>query len=115
VLGIAIILLVLILAVIGYSLSYSTAVNWPPIVGDCPDYWIDLSGNGEGCYNSKNLKGNGDCTLDNKDASNNVVTMNFSGYTDCDKKDWATGCGITWDGITSGVIKNCNTTTTTTD
>ncbi len=103
VLGIAIILLVLILALIGYSLSYSTAVNWPPIVGDCPDYWVDLSGNGKGCYNSYSL-GSIDCK--------NTKIIDFSDYTDCQKFEWATGCNITWDGITSGVLNPCTTTTT---
>jgi hypothetical protein len=101
VLGIAIILLVLILALIGYSLSYSTTVNWPPIVGDCPDYWVDLSGNGEGCYNSRSL-GSTTCKK----------IIDFSDYTDCQKFEWATECNITWDGITSGVLNPCDTSTT---
>lgn len=112
ILGIAVILLILILTIIGYSLSYSSAVNWPPIVGDCPDYWVDLSGNGEACYNSKKLEGNETCALL---TVSDGITMNFSGYTDCQKKEWATNCGITWDGITSGVLDPCIETTTETE
>lgn len=114
VLSIAIILLVLILALIGYSLSYSETTNWPPIVGDCPDYWVDLSGNGEACYNSKSL---GTCSLPDKNSKDTDVkiTANFSSYTVCDKYNWSTSCGVTWDGITSGVLNPCDTSNTETD
>lgn len=115
VLGIAVVLLIVMLALIGYTLSYSTATNWPPIVGDCPDYWVDLSGNGEQCFNSHSLGTNKiqACGLPNKDSTTNkVVTVDLSTKTDCEKYDWAYNCGLTWDGITSGVINPCDTTTT---
>lgn len=108
VLVIAIILLILILVIIGYSLSYSAKANWPPIVGDCPDYWVDLSGNGTGCYNSRNL---GTCSPAVED---DLFIVDFSGYDNCQKYTWATNCKITWDGITSGVLNPCVDTTTTT-
>jgi hypothetical protein len=117
VLGIAIIILILILGLIGYSLSESVSTNWPPIVGDCPDYWVDLSGNGEACYNSHSLGTSSNsvtCGLPNK-VNDNKVTVNFSGYSDCDKFNWATSCGVVWDGINSGVLSTCETTTTTED
>ena len=47
VLIIAIIFLILFLVLIGTSLSNSNNdLDWPPVVGNCPDYWVDLSGNG---------------------------------------------------------------------
>jgi hypothetical protein len=56
ILTIAIIGLIILLVVIGYSLSKSSStVVWPPIVGSCPDYWMDLKGNGEECYNVKSF------------------------------------------------------------
>jgi hypothetical protein len=103
VLVIAIVALILLLATIGMSLSNSTKTNWPPIVGDCPDYWVDLSGNGSACYNSHQL---GTCGL-SKTESDVKVTLDLSGYTDCDKYNWSKNCGLTWDGITSGVSNPC--------
>ena len=49
----AIICLIILLVIIGISLSKSSSkMVWPPIVGSCPDYWLDLKGDGEACYNS---------------------------------------------------------------
>jgi hypothetical protein len=50
---------------------------------------------------------------------NEKNTMNFdaapfnSDNGLCAKYKWATSCGVTWDGITSGVKNPCDTTTTT--
>ena len=81
---------------------------WPPMVGDCPDFWVDLSGNGEACYNSHNL---GRCNIP-KDGE--LGTMNFDQQpfnTEnglCAKYKWATQkCNVTWDGITYGVPMPC--------
>ena len=102
-LGITLLLIALIL--IGYTF-YTNKVTeqWPPIIGDCPDYWVDTSGNGGNCVNTHNL-GNGTCS---------AKTMNFSvapyiGSTGlCAEYKWATACGITWDGITSTVPSPCD-------
>lgn len=115
ILMIATILLIIILVIIGMSLSKATAEdNWPPIVGECPDYWVDLSGNGEACFNSHSL---GKCNIPSE---SNKSTMNFnqSPFTGdggtCQKYNWANACGVTWDGITSGVTNPCDTSSTTT-
>jgi len=114
ILMIAIILLIIILVIIGIALSKaSDSEIWPPLVGACPDYWVDLSGNGDACFNSKSL---GRC---NVPTSGDKGTMNFnqapfnSETGNCSKYNWATACQVTWDGITSGVPNPCNTTTTT--
>ena len=54
---IAIIILLIALIIIGMSLSNSSTsdAQWPPIIGDCPDYWVDLEGNGSSCMNTHNL------------------------------------------------------------
>ena len=117
VLTMATILLIVILVVIGVSLSKaSVEESWPPIVGECPDYWVDMSGNGEACFNSHSL---GRCNIPGDPKVNgNKNTMNFnqSPFTgdngDCAKYNWATSCKITWDGITSGVKNPCDTSTT---
>ena len=113
VLIIAVIFLILFLVLIGVALSNSSSEQeWPPIVGVCPDYWVDLSGNGSECFNSHNL---GTC---NNPTTSDKNTMNFNQdpFTgtngDCSKFNWATKCGVTWDGVTYGVQNPCSTTTT---
>ena len=52
-----IILLIICLIIVGHALynhKFNTA--YPPVVEDCPDYWLDKSdGNGSNCVNSQNL------------------------------------------------------------
>ena len=105
----AIIILIIVLVVIGLLLSKgSKSESWPPIVGACPDYWVDMSGNGEECFNSHSL---GRCNIPD---DNNKSTMNFneSPFTGadgtCAKYKWANSCNVTWDGITSGVKNPCD-------
>ncbi len=116
VLIIAIIFLIFFLVIIGVALSNSTTkAEWPPVVGDCPDYWVDLSGNGSECFNRHHL---GICpafipTADDKKTMNfNQAPFNGTNG-DCAKSKWANKCKLTWDGITYGVSNPCNTTTTT--
>lgn len=115
ILTMATILLIIILVVIGVSLSKASEnENWPPIVGACPDYWVDMSGNGEACFNTHSL---GKCNLPSE-GNTNTMNFNQSSFTGengaCAKYTWATACQVTWDGITSGVKNPCDTTTTTT-
>jgi len=108
----AIIILIIALVIIGVTLSNSTDSSvWPPIVPECPDYWVvDGSGNNATCINMKDL---GTCPATSGD---NHLTMNFnnSPYTGsngtCSKYTWATKCGVSWDGITYGVSNPCQTT-----
>ena len=115
VLTIATILLIVILVVIGVSLSKASVEDtWPPIVGECPDYWVDMSGNGEACFNSHSL---GRCNIPSE-GEKGTMNFNQSPFTGdnglCSKYNWATSCQITWDGITSGVNNPCDTSTDTT-
>jgi hypothetical protein len=110
VITISIIVLIITLIFIGLSLSKSShSETWPPIVGDCPDYWIDMSGNGEKCLNAKSL---GTCNIPTQ-SNDNAMNFNqneFSGNNEtCAKYKWATACNVTWDGITSGVRNPCDT------
>ena len=104
----AIIILIIALIFISFALVYSQKnANWPPLVGDCPDYWVDTSGNGESCVNVKNL---GRCKPANGEKN---LTMNFSSSVftgsnaTCAKYNWAKSCGVSWDGITYGVTPPC--------
>lgn len=113
-LALAIIGLIILLVIIGLSLSKSSSkMVWPPVVGSCPDYWIDLKGNGEACYNAKSL---GKCNLPST-AQKNTMNFNVSPFNaengTCSKYTWATRCGVTWDGITYGVNNPCDTSNTT--
>jgi hypothetical protein len=106
----AIVVLILVLIFIGFALNNARQSVWPPIIGDCPDYWEDVSGNGSMCKNVKNL-GNGTCK---PTGSNKYLTMDFTqptflgGNSMCAKYKWATSCGVTWDGITYGVENPCD-------
>ena len=113
ILTIAVIGLIILLVIIGLSLSKSkSGVVWPPVIGSCPDYWLDLKGNGEQCYNVKSL---GMCNLPGTNEQN---TMNFnaapfnSDTGTCSKYTWANNCKVTWDGITYGVPNPCDTSST---
>jgi len=122
VLTIAIIILVIILVIIGYLLVKNPSVNtWPPIIGQCPDYWVDFSGNGANCVNVQSL---GNCSatgnINCPDASYNTPStgMNFStsAFTNsqtglCNKYNWASTNGITWDGIWPDFPNRCSTAT----
>jgi hypothetical protein len=109
VITIVILLLIISLILIGIALAKSkNTQQWPPVVGNCPDYWTDLSSNGAQCVNVKDL---GTCNA--SISSGQHLQMNFSvapyvgQNSACEKYKWATGCGLTWDGITSGVSSPC--------
>ena len=116
ILTIAIIVLIGILIFIGVMLSKSSSsgANWPPIVGECPDYWIDASTDptappGSSCLNTKSL---GTCNIPSVGApdTKDFTTSVFTGTNPtCAKYTWAKTCGVTWDGITSGISQPCDT------
>ena len=110
VLIIAILFLTIFLVLIGLSLSNSSSsISWPPLVSNCPDYWVDLLGNGSKCLN---LQGLGTCP-DYIPTKNNQNTMDFSKAPfigingNCAKYKWANNCKLSWDGLTYGVQNPC--------
>ena len=112
VLMVAAFILVVILGFVGYTISKSkNTQQWPPVVGDCPDYWVDLSNNGAKCSNVKDL---GKSTCLSGVASGHHLEMDFSGapyigsMSLCEKYKWANQCGVTWDGITSLSTNPCD-------
>ena len=113
VLIIAIIVLIITLVVLGFVLN-SGDETWPPLVPDCPDWWIaDGSGNNSTCINVKDL---GVCSAQSgkKHQSMNFNSAPYTGDNGtCAKYTWANKCQVTWDGITYGVQNPCSTTDTT--
>jgi len=109
VLTIAIIMFIVLLVFVS-SVMYSnkTDVAFPPIISECPDYWLDReitsdsietssgSNTVQKCYNIKNL-GNPSC-----DKTMDFTTDFWQGSQgNCRKYKWAKGCDLTWDGITN--------------
>jgi hypothetical protein len=118
VLTIAVIVLIIILIIVAIALRSSKDDEvWPPVVGDCPDYWIDTSGNGANCVNVKYLGTCGPTPPENKyNVVNNfegAQKMDFSTQSTCQKYTFANNCRLTWDGITGTTNNPCSTTTTT--
>jgi hypothetical protein len=94
----AAVILVLSLCFIGLALhkqKYSSV--YPPVIANCPDYWLDGSGNnGSGCTNTKNI-GNPSCAT-----SMDFSVPMFAGQKGgCAKYKWAKQCNLSWDGITN--------------
>jgi hypothetical protein len=110
VLIIAVIILIICMILIGIALAKSKGTQqWPPLVGDCPDYWLDMGTGGSQCVNRKDL---GTCNASVPAGQHLQMNFTVAPYVGqnaaCSKYKWATGCGITWDGITSGVPNPCD-------
>jgi hypothetical protein len=109
---VAVTVLVISLVIIGVPTGYGTDENWPPIVAECPDYWV-LKGGKESskCINVRDL---GRCPPSNGDKH---LEMDFSAYpfdganSTCAKSTWAHTCNIPWDGVSYGIEDPCAETT----
>ena len=99
VIGVATIILLIMLIIIGYTLYYHQKnVQFPPVTSKCPDYWVLKN---KKCYNPKHL---GTCG-DQKDFDTNF----YNGHKGkCLKSKWAERCGLTWQGLTNN-SKICDT------
>lgn len=95
---VAVVILIVVLVVIGFSLRKTKDKKWPPVSALCPDYWeIDSSGN---CVNSKLL---GSCKRP-KNFNEDVYSGSLG---PCKKYEWAKKCGVSWDGVTYGAPNPC--------
>ena len=105
---IAVIILVIILFLIGLALHKSTDQTCPPIIGNCPDYWMDASGNGSDCIDVKDLAKQKCPSVGQEHLHMNFNIPGFQGTNGlCAKYKWANNCGVSWDGITYGVQNPC--------
>lgn len=100
VLTIAIVLLIIcliIIAIIIYREKYITP--YPPVVADCPDYWLDTVSkdkDGSVCTNVKNLG------LESTPYTMDFTAPGWQGDSGaCNKYKWSKQNNITWDGITN--------------
>lgn len=87
----AVVVLIITLAMVGNTLrkQRKNAV-YPPVVAACPDYWTNTA---DGECERGELYNRGDIT------ACPAETVDFSSMNDCDKYEWATGCQVTWDGV----------------
>lgn len=102
------VLLILILLVISIALYRNkTTGDFPPVISDCPDYWVSQLESGQNiCSNVKHL-GKASCS---KKMNFNKPPWNGSDSV-CYKSKWAKACDLTWDGITNSNVDCKNTRT----
>mgnify|MGYP001164090654 CR=1 FL=1 len=104
---VALVTLIICLTIIGLLLYYRRFDDkFPPVIAKCPDYWADESTSvekGTICKNVQGLGNSGGTSCPGKGG-----TITFSNITHwhgkdgkCNKKKWATGCDVSWDGITN--------------
>lgn len=110
VLIVACVLLILGLVLIGLFISKNIQkAAYPPIVGDCPDYWNVGFVNGKKTCSSNSINTG---SVGNMVSSRTTSCQSYpvSMFTDtalsandviCKKHKWAKECRIHWDGITN--------------
>jgi len=105
ILFIALVILIICLLFIGvmlYNGKYN--VSFPPVVGQCPDYWeSELNDKGvEICKKSEGM-----AIGINSEVCNGPMDFSVKDYEGatgaCAKYEWAKGCQLTWDGITNNL------------
>ena len=110
VMTISTIILIIALCLIGLSLyrqKYKS--DYPPVIANCPDYWIDKSdsGNGSKCNipnfsetdREKYLGIQSQC-MPKDDNGVDFSIPYYSGADGlCNKAKWAKSCNLTWDGV----------------
>lgn len=108
VVGAAAFVLIILLYFIYSTMRDNAVGDWPPVVGQCPDYWNDRAQDGRACVNTHRL---GKCNIPTADDLN-PKNFNMAPYSgddgDCAKYKWAKSCGVEWDGITYSVSNPCD-------
>ena len=83
--------LVILLVIMAFIISNkNNTQEFPPILGICPDFY--------------SLNDTGTCTTDSNVYSSKEATcvrMNPKGMAINEKRNWASDCGVAWDGITN--------------
>ena len=83
--------LIILLLIMAYIISNRNKnQEFPPTISLCPDYY--------------SLSDSGTCNTDSSIYSNDrpeCVRMNPKGMSLNEKRNWASDCGVSWDGITN--------------
>jgi len=101
VVGVACVVLIIMLSLIGYLLANSKTQDktWPPTIAVCPDYWEDASGTGKHCTNPHNL---GRCDVSSFGSNGVDLTAFTKPAMRCQAgKVFRDDCNLSWDGITN--------------
>ena len=101
VVGVACVVLIIMLSLIGYLLANSKTQDktWPPTIAVCPDYWEDTSGTGKHCTNPHNL---GRCDVSSFGSNGVDLTAFTKPAMRCQAgKVFRDDCNLSWDGITN--------------
>jgi hypothetical protein len=126
--GIAVVVLIIVLAIIGVGMrNRGNAGAWPPIESTCPDYWTidpedkiscmiptNTSRNTGTIYSgsalSSSFLSDPNTTL-GLNSSNTSINFTNAQYATCKKQLWAKKWGIYWDGYSN--YNGCDITTST--
>jgi hypothetical protein len=103
VLLIASVLLILGLIIIGiFILKNVENSAYPPVIGDCPDYWDVYYNNNQKKCRHKNINAE-DVSARCRDYPVAEFSATGTSAADilCAKNKWAKSCNIHWDGITN--------------
>tara|TARA_B100000073_G_C23520225_1_gene487575 strand:- start:254 stop:574 length:321 start_codon:yes stop_codon:yes gene_type:complete len=93
VLYIALAVLIVTLVVVFMMLYYSTSkVDFPPVIGKCPDFFV-ISSDGSSCENRAGISGGVTWTNDPLNEATNERL--------CEIKNLLNADNLTWDGITN--------------
>ena len=99
----AILSAILLLVIIGIVMYYTNNKQiYPPVLSKCPDFYNLNDANlcvNSGVWDSNKITSG----CDNMDFSGNEYNIQGVGPTSglCKKKEWASECGVSWDGITN--------------
>lgn len=105
---IAIAVLFVMMVIIAITMhNNSKDITWPPVIGDCPDYWHDDGTSGSKCVVNINEVNKGTAS---SPMNFDTAPYNSASGSSCAKYRWATSKGVSWDGITYGVSNPCRTT-----
>lgn len=94
------------LVLVGYLVNNSKYnAKWPPVIGECPDYWEVEKGE-DGKYRCIVNERNTNVGRCNQASYNTFISglseNDLKGISGLRKKSkWANDCGIMWDGVTN--------------
>ena len=98
-----IILVIALSAVAYFSYKAKSTAGYPPIIPECPDYWVSEEANGKNQCVNKNDMGSDSCAK--------VMDFSKSPWIGdsglCRKLEWAKKCDLSWDGVTNNDRLKC--------